>query len=200
MVHGVFILNFIISIIMFINIILKNKIQNGGFTIMEAMVTVAIIAIMSAVYLTNYRPTNQKIILDQAASGLVADLRYAQNMAMNVKKFNDEIPQGGYGVKINNTSPGTYTIYADCDNDHEFDGVSLVCAGNTIAEKVSDRTLDSKIRITTALDISFQPPNPVVWIDGSTGVASSIITLEYGTTGVTKTITINGYTGQISAD
>ncbi|MFH1048675.1 MAG: prepilin-type N-terminal cleavage/methylation domain-containing protein [Patescibacteria group bacterium] len=185
----------------------KNKeiINERGFTIMEAMVTVAIIAIMSAVYLTNYRPTNQKIILDQTASGLVADLRYAQNMAMSVKKFNDEIPQGGYGVKINNTSPGTYTIYADCNiNSHVYDGASIVCkdsAGNvTLAEKVNDRILDSKIRITTALDISFQPPNPVVWIDGSTGVASSIITLEYGTTGVTKTITINGYTGQISAD
>lgn len=178
--------------------------SNSGFTIMEAMVTMVIIAIMSAVYLTNYRPTNQKIILDQAAAGIVADLRNAQNMAMNVKKFNDEIPQGGYGVKINNTSPGTYTIYADCNiNSHVYDNSSLCGASSNLSEKISDRTLDSGVNITSAsLDISFQPPNPIVWINGNTGVDSlTTITLRYGgESGPTKTITINGYTGQISVN
>lgn len=176
--------------------------SSGGFTIVEAMVTVAIIGIMSAVYLVNYRPTNQRIALDQAAAVLVSDLRLTQNMAMNVKKFNNEIPAGGYGVKINLASPGTYTIYADCNNDHVYSGASLVCISNTTAETFSDRTLDSNVNIiSVSADIAFQPPNSIIWINGSAGVASSTITLRYGAAGgPIKNIVINGYTGQISVN
>lgn len=185
-------------------ILSKLKINAFGFTIMEAMVTVAIIAIMSAVYLTNYRPTNQKIALDQAVAGVVADLRNAQNMAMNVKKFEGAIPCGGYGINISDAT--SYIIFADKD-----DGTNPpICTNDKIytvalTEKVSDRTLPARINFVIASSLSnidFQPPNPIVWIDGQTGAAVTVSTiiLEYGTTGVTKTITINGYTGQISVN
>lgn len=180
----------------------KEIINERGFTILEAMITVAIIAIMSAVYLVDYRPTNQKIILDQAAAGVVSDLRYVQNMAMNVKKFNSEIPQGGYGINISNSYPvTTYTIFADCDNSHDYQSATTPCAGNTATEKVSNRALYSNINIASPSleNIVFQPPSPIVWINGATA-ASATVTLQYGLSGLTKTITINGYTGEISAN
>ncbi len=199
MVCGVFILNFIISIIMFI--ILKNKIQDSGFTLMEAVVTVGIIMIMSAVYLANYRASNQKIILDQATAGLTTDLRLAQNMALNVKTFNGVIPEGGYGINIAVSSPGAYTIYADCDAGYDYDSGS--CSSGGATEKVFDRTLTSGVNVSAVDfgDLDFVPPFAAVYIDGAAPAAgSATITLRYGGAGgPVKTITINRITGQINA-
>lgn len=172
--------------------------RNSGFTLTEAMVTIGIIAIMSAVYLINYRPTNQKIILDQAAAGIVADLRYAQNMAMNVKKFGDEVPVGGYGVNIGSPLPVTsYTIFADVDAgyDKRYSGPS---------EKFAERMLAGGISIVSTnsfSDIDFEPPFPTVWIDGDETASSAVIILRYGAEGgPEKTITLNRLTGQISVN
>lgn len=185
-------------------IFFKNKeiINESGFTLLEALVTIGIMAIMSAVYLTSYRTNNQKIILDQAAAGVMADLRLAQNMAMNVTKFNGEIPKGGYGINITVSSPGIYAIYADCDEDHLYGNSSSCGSAGDMAEKISDRSLADGINVSAVgnSDIVFQPPQPIVWIGGNTA-ASSTITLRYGSAGgPTKIITINGYTGQISAN
>lgn len=176
----------------------KEIFNERGFTLLEAMVTIGIISIMSAVYLVNYRTTNQKIILDQVASSVVSDLRNVQNMSMNVKLFNGAIPEGGYGIKINNTTPASYTIYADCDNDHLY-GLSSTCGTSADKpEKVNDRTLDSNVVITPVLDVAFQPPNPIVWFNGlNTGTYVDIF-LQYGSNTSGRKIRINRLTGQIS--
>lgn len=173
----------------------------SGFTLIEAMVTIVIIAIMSAVYIINYRPTNQKIILDQAAAIVVADLRLAQNMAMNVKKFGDAVPCGGYGININSAT--TYIIFADKDDGSN----PLQCTTDKVytaalGEKYNDRSLPANINFIspTLANVDFEPPSPVVWIDGWQIVPSSTITLQYGTSGPIKTITINRLTGQISVN
>jgi type II secretory pathway pseudopilin PulG len=176
----------------------KEIINERGFTILEAMVTMGIIVIMSAAYVTNYRSTNQQIVLDQATSNLVSDLRLVQNMSMNVKLFNEVIPEGGYGIKIVDGS-STYTIYADCNNaSHVYDNSADCGPGLNIQEKVADKTLDPNIDISPTLDISFQPPNPIVWFDGLDTGSSANIFLRYGSNIQGRKITINRLTGQIS--
>lgn len=175
----------------------KAKINESGFTIMEAVVTVAIITIMSAVYLTGYRQANQKIILDQAISGMINDLRLAQNMAMNVKVFSGGgVPQGGYGINLANSS-GSYILYADTSgNDKQYS----VGVDGIVMKRIFDFPI--VIKTTGANNINFLPPSPDVYFNGSSAASGSSveIILEYGSGGLTKKIKINGDTGQISAE
>lgn len=178
----------------FLNFKKKEIINDFGATLLELLVTVAIIGIMSGVYLANYRSNNQKIILDQAVSGMVADLRLAQNMAMNVKKFNGAIPIGGYGINISGFLPvASYIIFADMNaGDKKYSGP---------AEKFAERALPDGIFIVSTdsfNDIDFEPPFPAIWIDGSQAAPSATITLQYGASGLVKTIIINRLTGQIN--
>lgn len=178
----------------------KKEINNElGFTLMEAMVTVSIIAIMSAVYLTSYRSTNQKIILDQAASGIVSDLRLAQNMSMNVKMFNNEIPCGGYGVHVVDAS--NYVVFADKDNNTGTPACDNDKIYTAVAEKVADHALPTDVKIVIAssiANIAFQPPSPIVSINGDIVASYGDIFLRYGTNINGKKIRINRLTGQIS--
>lgn len=192
-------------------ILFKLKINDFGFTLLEAMITVAIIAIMSSVYLVSYRSTNQKIILDQAVSMIISDLRLAQNMAMNVKQFNGNVPIGGYGIHISNTGATNYIFFADCNSDsHSFDGADTNCldgAGNPITEKVNNRDFSANVKISAVVagyNIVFEPPYPVVWIDGKkygdVGAQDALITLQYGSNPDTKTIKVDRFTGRISSE
>lgn len=175
-------------------ILFKSKISEQGFTLMELVVTVAIISIMSAVYLVNYRATDQRIVLDQAAAGLASDIRLAQNMAMNVKKFNGVIPVGGYGIHIGSLPAVSYIVFADVDAGYNKKYSSS-------AEKYADRTLPTNVSIVSANftgDIDFEPPFPVVWIDGAQTANMATITIQYGTSGSTRVITVNRLTGQVN--
>ncbi len=176
----------------------KEIINNKGFTLMEAMVTIAIMGIMSAVYLTDYRTTNQKIIVDQAVAGLITDLRLAQSMATNGNSFNGEIPLGGYGININNSS--SYIIYADCVNDHIYNSSSVCSSG---VEKYLSRDYSTGVGAVTSSSLSnitFTPPFASVWINGAQTVNTASIILRYGTDGPSKEIIINRVTGQISVN
>jgi type II secretory pathway pseudopilin PulG len=189
---------------MLINIIPKNKIQNGGYTMTEALAVIAIIGVMSAVFIADYSSNRQNIFLKQAVGQVIADLRTAQNMAMNTAKFNGQIPLGGYGVHFNSPPSSSYIIYADVDGQNDYDA----------GEEYAVRSLSSGIAISavTASDIDFIPPDPKICFDklspifspvcagGGTAVFSATITLRSGSAGPAKTITVNGITGQITGN
>lgn len=183
-------------------IFLKIKLNNHGYTLAETLAVIAIIGIMSAVLAADYGSNRQNIFLKQAAGQIIADLRAAQNMAMNTAKFNGEIPGGGYGINISVSFPGAYIVYADCDGDHLYGNSSSCGAASNIAEKISDRVLANGINITAVgnSDIVFQPPQPIVWIGGVANAVSSTIIIRYGAAGPAKIITVNGITGQITAN
>lgn len=184
----------------------KEIVNERGFTLMEAMVSISVIMIMSAVYLTSLKSTNQRIILDQAVAVLVSDLRLAQNMAMNIKEFNGKIPLGGYGVNISNST--SYIVFADCNSSsHKYDNSANCGVSNNVDEKVTERTISQGVVIDSFKDnngndindIDFQPPHPIVYIDGAQTAVSAEIILKYGTS-FTKKIIINRFTGQISVE
>lgn len=210
MVYGIFILN--AMSIKVIKTLMKTELKNGGYTLIEVMAVTAIIMIMSAVLLADYASGQQNLVLKQSVAQIVADLRMAQNMAMNTTKFGTgpgaQIPIGGYGVNFveDDSAAGSYTIFADLDGQNDYDS-----PGETFAA----RTLDSHVRIATATavtNVTFIPPDPKVCFDAESSVSEPFcysdsltssektITLRYGTSTATKVITINGVTGQITAN
>lgn len=92
-----------------------------GFTLMELMVAIAVIAVISAVSVLYVRG-NINDEVEMYAQELSSDLKLARNMAVSrtVYDFGGTVgaiyPPGGYGVYINNPADGSanyYIIYAD---------------------------------------------------------------------------------------
>lgn len=95
--------------------------DNKGTTLMEILVSVAIIGILSSVFLVNIRTTDREK-LTIAAEQLAADLRQIRNMAFSRSVYDMngilKYPQGGYGIaKSDDTS---YLIYADKESGYYY--------------------------------------------------------------------------------
>jgi len=175
---------------MFINIIRKTKSQNSGYTLVETLAVVAVMSIMSIVFVSNYLSTRKRVAVEQAAQELVMNLRFAQNMAMNVSQFNGQIPEGGYGLYFN---PVGYEIFADLDNSKVYE----------FGEGVSTHRLGPNITLTDVNGphvIDFVPPDPKIFINGITTSNPLVLILRYDFGSPTKTITINTITGQITVN
>lgn len=177
-------------------------ISETGYSLVELLTVIAVIGIMTAIAASSYSESKRSAALEKAARELVSDLRRAQNMAMNTAVFDNGgtlvVPAGGYGIHLAPSS-ATYTLFADTFTTLIFPD-KIYTSGSD--GKVSEHTFDPPITVssTGASDIDFLPPNPTGYFDGNNFPDTATVTLKYGTTAMTKTITINRITGQILAD
>ncbi len=154
---------------------LKN---DRGFTLVEIMVTFAIIGVLTAVAFTNYRSGEKQFALERSAQKLNQDIRNAEGMAIASKEFKG-VFQGGYGIHFTLTPPsddgGSYILFVDCNGNDQYDGASLVCndcsSGACTAsstEEVETIYLEKGVYISqltpvgSSLTIKFYPPEPTV--------------------------------------
>ncbi len=97
----------------------KSSRSQSGFTLIELMVVISIIAIMFGIDLSSYNTFNRNQILQQAAENLRSDLRLAQNKALagqkpvNQPTFCNGGTLIGYGFTINAFS---YSFAAYCSD------------------------------------------------------------------------------------
>lgn len=160
----------------------------AGFTLIEILVVLAIMAVISSVLIADYRTGQKKYSLDAAAQNIVSDLRRVQSMAMSGTTKTAEIIYD-YGIHFDaNTS--YYTIFADKQaNSQRYSNATA----DVMIERVN---LENQVKVvavspnSSGLDVVFEPPNPKTYINkNSSGPAT--ITLQYGNdTSRTKTITI----------
>ena len=187
--------------------------KKKGFTIIELLVVISIIAILSGIVLIDYRSGQQAFALQRTASKLAQDIRRAQEMAMSAGEctFCDLScsPNGvpsGYMVVF--TSNPNYSIFAD-DGDKVFDSGDCNILGNPIPfEKgIVIDALSSDLTFEPFLSITFTPPDPIVTIchgSASCSVSSGWIRLciegsDCLDPSNTKTININTV-GRIEID
>jgi prepilin-type N-terminal cleavage/methylation domain-containing protein len=140
------------------------KKSKAGFTLAELLVVTAVILILTALILPNYRAGGSQFALERSAHKLAQDLRTAEEMAMSAKKFQDQIPSGGYGIYFNKGEPLYYVLFADLNGNYQYDEGELV--KNFLLEKeVQIKTLSTNIRFDiSSLSIVFCPPDPTVEI------------------------------------
>ncbi len=144
---------------------------NKGFTLAELMVSIFIIALVSAVSIANYHSAKQTGELNVTAQKLASDIRMAQNYALGLSEFNGSVPAGGWGVNIAK-SDNKYTIFVDSDNDGVFDTLApnetykiiYLPNGMTISS-IRLEILGTFWSINTATNIIFIPPNPDINIE-----------------------------------
>lgn len=154
----------------------KNK---RGFTLLEMLVSVSIIATMSGIVLVNYRKTNNIADVKMAAQKLASDIRMVQNYAMSLKEFeNSGTPEGGWGLRIERYS-NKVVIFADRDGSKKYRlSEDAIPAEN---ERFKELELPENITFNifvinngaqsssnrTFANIVFLPPDPETFIGGA---------------------------------
>lgn len=112
-----------------------------GFTLVEVMVTVAIVTILMSTAIVNYYSFNDKLSLSSAGQEMAINIRLSQSYGLNVKEVsvgsgNFSVPYGVY-FDIYSGSIDNYTIFSDIDGDKRYDeGSGCGQPGSECVEKV----------------------------------------------------------------
>ncbi len=147
-----------------------------GFTLVEMLLVVLIIAVMSSISFQIYKQGEVKINLQRTANKIVQDIKRVQEMAIATKEFRGIIPRG-YGVYFN-LSHSEYTLFADCDSDGDYDKVGNPCNG--FPEKIKKVEIEKEVKISSLspsspLTVIFLPPDPITEVNHTTSTLAEII-------------------------
>jgi len=163
-----------------------------GFSLIELLVTIAVIALLSGIVFIGYSSGERQLILNRAASKLAQDIRRVEGMALSTEKCcGGIIPGGGYGIYLGNAGDTSYLLYAD---------TSSACVNCAEQHDAGDQTIETinfekgvKIQLlypTSLLSINFKPPDPKIKINGDSATEATItITLETDSS-KTKTVKV----------
>jgi len=185
----------------------------NGFSLIEMLVVIFIIALLSSVVVANFSGVRGQLALKRAAHQMVQDLREAQEMAMSsIKESGGCSNAKGYGIYINvSTSNKSYKLYADTAADTniidcpDYSGPGTECWEYYTSADCIVRTINiqekgviiKEILNTTGgvqkTSINFKPPNPNVkikWLLDSMDEVKIILALE-AEQSKTKTVVIN---------
>ncbi len=153
--------------------ILKNNIKSG-FTLVELLASFFIIALMTGIFLTNYRQGERQSDLILTGQLLVSDIRFAQANALGLVMYDDIIPDGGWGVYFDKENSGEYKIFADTNEnklynegeaDGEHGGMTMELSKSIVIENlVIIDSSDNEIPVDK-LHIVFLPPTPKTFIN-----------------------------------
>ena len=172
--------------------------KKTGFTLIELIVSVSVIALVTGIFLTNYSSTNRRSDLTMTAQRMVADIRMAQNYALGLARYglsgSLNVPEGGWGIHIDlqNYGNNRYFIFADDNGNQVFDvneaEVSYGAEVATLPDGIIIESLSSGVKA----DVTFLPPDPITTIKSGVGNYEELsIVLRDLKNNTTKNIKIN---------
>lgn len=197
-----------------------------GFTLVELLVSIAIIALITTAATANFRAGRRGDELLTAGRLVAATLRRAQTDALAGRTTmfcrggaNDlrlcpsglpascpggtcvrELPLG-YGVRFTTLAAGAgkSVSFADLDGDRMLDPGEEI---RTNAISPIPGVVVSVVAPSAAgvLDVVFAPPKPTTYFNGAAAAGIAAITVLHGQTGATRVVRVNGITGQVNAD
>lgn len=129
-----------------------------AFTIVELLVSVAIITLILSVVLWNYRGFNDNLAVSSAAQEIAIAIRQAQTFGINVRESGASTNQFNYayGIYFNRSIPNSYRIFVDINGNNSYD----------IGESVELVTLRNNVAISNACDATNCPPSSPAGING----------------------------------
>jgi type II secretory pathway pseudopilin PulG len=158
----------------------KNKTRDfsvEGFMVIELLVVVAIIFILLAIVVLNYKSSNAELALQRATYKLAADIRLVQSKAgLKGSGCSNSDYKGGYGINFKKNEE-KYTLFADCNNNKLFDETNNEPKEELEFEKgviVSNLSPSDNDQLT----IVFVPPDPLVFINAEKDNLLATITLS----------------------
>lgn len=152
--------------------------EQKGFTIVEMVTVTAVIAIISGIFLLNYRQGERNLAIQRSVQIVTQSITKSINNSLGGKEHNGAsgtVSVGGYGIRFE-VGSDTITVFADCNADGNLD---LVGGASTCASSISEgmpypevsfqKKMESDIVISAlsvcsgnpcALNIVFVPPDP----------------------------------------
>ncbi|TSC56953.1 MAG: hypothetical protein Greene071421_463 [Parcubacteria group bacterium Greene0714_21] len=166
------------------------NLNNKGFTLVELLVSFAIILFLSGLALTNWKGGSQNLALVRAANLVAQDIQKAQEFSLSGKPAAcfALAPAGsmlGYGTFFTSSTPSSYIIFANCNIATSYE------AGTD--QIVETKTLEQGIAVFSVspspLSILFVPPAPDVKIEPGNALLGNVILQN--SQGKQKTLRVN---------
>ncbi len=167
--------------------------KNSGFSLLEIIVVMAIIAIMVTVFVPGQSKNRDKKALILETEQVANDIRSARSYTFNTTSFNGSgPPAGGFGIHFTKDS-NSYIIFADKDLplDRTYSGASEKYQEITLSEGVKILNLEiNGAPIGVPADIVFIPPYGVTYINNNNTAGRELEIIVTGPAG-SKTITVD---------
>ncbi len=155
---------------------IKKKKKEAGFTLLELMVVIALMAIIFSITLSNYNGMNKKIELENLVYDVALSIREAQLYGINKKLAKNEFSDGetspfGFHIDISNSdTKNKLWIFSDIDKNFYFDDdcsttqeecqtVEVFPKGMHIKKIILYKPDGTKIE-ENKINIMFRRPNP----------------------------------------
>ncbi len=149
--------------------------SNQGFSLVELLVSIAILVIVSGLVFFNQSGFNNNVLLENLTYEVSLTIRQAQSYGLQSKESNSGDFEAGFGVYFDLSSNDNMILYADNNKNYIYNSGSdtiidtLKMKNSNIIERLC---VGSPCVDTNVLDISFVRPNPTAYIN------TSIITNE----------------------
>ena len=143
-----------------------------GITLVEVIVVVFIIAMFSAILISDFPKIRRQFALSRATYKFSQDMRRTQDMALSGAQLESGGQARGYGIYVDLADNKKYIIYADTfvPNDNEYTAGSYP-AGDYIVDTVDISQEEKGVIIKEInhvnyswVSVDFAPPNPTTTI------------------------------------
>jgi len=157
---------------------------------MELLTSIAIIGVVSTWSMASFHKYGRQGDVDMSAQRLASDMRLVQSYAFGLKEYDNDRPEGGWGLYFDSQSPDEreYWIFADKgdggggaynhrrDADEDYKMVDL--------RKVNIGDLQIDGNTVNEMTITVEPPDPQIWIceigGDCSATTTAMILLESG--------------------
>ncbi len=174
--------------------------NHQGFTVLELVTVMFIIAILVTVFMANFRGFEHRSVLDSEVQQLASVIRQAQIWALTGQTV--EGVRYNYGVHISECASGSCTYYLFKDDeaigDKKYEAGEELTDGGAYTMLKGAYINSLTPAISQQLDIVFVPPYATVYFNGLQEVTTAQIVFKHTVFSDQKIITIDLESGQIS--